>query len=186
MLFSKSLQTSFLSRRLGEPAIEQSNQTASRDPYNRRPLYQSKECFKSAKTLADSPICRHFCCIHEPLYSRLQPQQRITCPSASGARPSRENAIPLLFITPKMPQEKLDLKLAKLLDRLASSGQHAQDVESDLLLVSPSMFVADPQSPHGRRTVLLRGRHWPTVTWSPSSTRKAGETWAARFLWRFS
>lgn len=28
----------------------------------------------------------------------------------------------------------------------------------------------------GPRTVLDRGRHWPTVTQSPSSTRKAGET----------
>lgn len=36
------------------------------------------------------------------------------------------------------------------------------------------------------RTVLEMGRHWPTVTVSPSETRKAGETWAATFLWRFS
>ena len=35
-------------------------------------------------------------------------------------------------------------------------------------------------------TVLLKGLHCPTVTWSPSSTRKAGETCAARFLCRFS
>jgi len=36
------------------------------------------------------------------------------------------------------------------------------------------------------RTVLLKGLHCPTVTVSPSSTRKAGETCAERFLWRFS
>lgn len=35
-------------------------------------------------------------------------------------------------------------------------------------------------------TVLLKGLHCPTVTWSPSSTRNAGETWAAKFLCRFS
>lgn len=37
-----------------------------------------------------------------------------------------------------------------------------------------------------KRTVLDRGRHWPTVTLSPTSTRKAGEQWAARLRWRFS
>lgn len=36
------------------------------------------------------------------------------------------------------------------------------------------------------RTVLLSGLHCPTVTRSPSSTRKAGETCAARLLCRFS
>jgi len=36
------------------------------------------------------------------------------------------------------------------------------------------------------RTVLLRGLHCPTVTISPSSTRNAGDTCAARLLCRFS
>lgn len=37
-----------------------------------------------------------------------------------------------------MPEEKTNLELAEFLDRLASSGQHAQDVETNLLLVSIS------------------------------------------------
>jgi hypothetical protein len=37
-----------------------------------------------------------------------------------------------------------------------------------------------------KRTVFDSGRHCPTVTMSPTSTRNAGETCAARFLWRFS
>lgn len=81
-----------------------------------------------------------------------------------------------------MPDE-FSLELAELLNRLASSGQHTQDVESDLCYVS---IIYNSPFDRVQHTVLLRGRHWPTVTWSPSSTRKAGETWAARFLWRFS
>ena len=33
---------------------------------------------------------------------------------------------------------------------------------------------------------MLKGLHCPTVTWSPSTTRNAGEQCAARFLCRFS
>ena len=94
-----------------------------------------------------------------------------------------------MFITPKMPEEKPNLELAEFLNGLAGSGKDAEDVESDLESVRHCSSGAQARSMvrggYGR-TVLLRGRHWPTVTWSPSSTRKAGETWAARFLWRFS
>ena len=37
-----------------------------------------------------------------------------------------------------------------------------------------------------KRTVLDRGRHWPTVTTSPVLIRKAGEQWTATLEWRFS
>lgn len=37
-----------------------------------------------------------------------------------------------MFITPKMPLEKPNLELGELLDCLASSGQHTQNVEADL------------------------------------------------------
>lgn len=43
------------------------------------------------------------------------------------------------------------------------------------------MLASDSQ-----HTVLLNGLHCPTVTESPSSTRNAGDTCAARFLCRFS
>lgn len=84
------------------------------------------------------------------------------------------------------------LELRELLDGLASARQHTEDVESDLETCQPKTDPRTLSSGCGGRsgrlkpTVLLRGRHWPTVTWSPSSTRKAGETWAARFLCRFS
>lgn len=39
---------------------------------------------------------------------------------------------PLMFITPKMPLETPNLELGELLDCLASSGQHTQNVEADL------------------------------------------------------
>lgn len=120
--------------------------------------------------------------IHNCNYSRS------ICPSTSGARPSSgNNLFPLMFITPKMPEEKPNLELAEFLNLLAGSGQDTQDVESDLLSVSSCHMTITRKPPsRSRRTVLLRGRHWPTVTWSPSSTRNAGETWAARFLCRFS
>lgn len=63
------------------------------------------------------------------------------------------------------------------------------EIEEDVVheVVSPDSGVPEPwrtttaDAPHerrnrGPRTVLDRGRHWPTVTQSPSSTRKAGET----------
>ena len=37
-----------------------------------------------------------------------------------------------------------------------------------------------------KRTVLLRGRHWPTMTLSPTLHRKHGEMWAGVLLCRFS
>lgn len=101
-----------------------------------------------------------------------------------------------------MPNEKKPcpsdpLELAEALDLLAGPGEHTENVEADLcaLLARPflrpcgySMVLVCPIDGQfgGRLTVLLSGLHWPTVTWSPSSTRKAGETCAARFLWRFS
>lgn len=39
-----------------------------------------------------------------------------------------------MFITPKMPEEEPNLELAEFLNRLASSGQNAQNVEADLIL----------------------------------------------------
>lgn len=42
-------------------------------------------CPSVAKDDGYSSKCRHLCCIHGIPYSRLQPQQRITCPSTSGA-----------------------------------------------------------------------------------------------------
>lgn len=76
------------------------------------------------------------------------------------------------------------LELGELLDLLAGAGQDTENVETDLLLI---ISKASKIPKFGELlTVLLSGLHWPTVTWSPSSTRKAGETCAARFLWRFS
>lgn len=54
--------------------------------------------------------------------------------------PVGNNLSPLMFITPKMPEEEPNLKLSEGLDSLASSGQYAQDVESDLSFVSHSPF----------------------------------------------
>jgi hypothetical protein len=72
------------------------------------------------------------------------------------------------------------LELAELLDCFTRTRQHAQNVEPNLAVL---LFVMHRvMSP----TVLLSGRHWPTVTRSPSSTRNAGLTWAAKFLCRFS
>lgn len=75
------------------------------------------------------------------------------------------------------------LESRESLDLLACPWKHAQNVESNLGIVN--ICSADKIS-YGVLTVLLRGLHCPTVTVSPSSTRKAGETWAARFAWRFS
>lgn len=89
------------------------------------------------------------------------------------------------------------LELGKLLDGLAGAGKDTENVEADLQRHVRTEGYAGggkerqgrderKKKKKGRRTVLLSGLHWPTVTWSPSSTRKAGETCAARFLWRFS
>ena len=79
------------------------------------------------------------------------------------------------------------LKLRERLDLLAGAREHAQNVEADL---NESISHAHRQPHHFHRsvvlTVLLNGRHWPTVTWSPSSTRNAGLTCAARLVCRFS
>lgn len=76
------------------------------------------------------------------------------------------------------------LELLERLCSLAGAGEYTDDVEADL---ATRWLAHSAQSREGgAQTVLDRGLHWPTVTWSPSSTRNAGETWAARFLWRFS
>jgi len=48
-----------------------------------------------------------------------------------------------MFITPKMPVEKPNLELGERLDCLASSGQHAQDVEADSLAERPALANGD-------------------------------------------
>lgn len=57
--------------------------------------------------------------------------------------------------------ERNRLELLELLNiRLARTRKDAEDVESDLLLQSIYILICAFTPP----TVLLRGRHWPTVT----------------------
>ncbi|KAI7150536.1 hypothetical protein KC344_g22 [Hortaea werneckii] len=70
-----------------------------------------------------------------------------------------------------LPSSQTRLKLLELLDGGTGPGQHTEDVETDLWKF---MLV--------KHTVLLSGRHWPTVTWSPSDTRKAGLTYSRRMI----
>ena len=57
-------------------------------------------------------------------------------PSTSRAGTSSGNDLsPRMYITPKMPEEEPNLELAEFLNRLAGSGQDAQDVEADLKTV---------------------------------------------------
>lgn len=120
---------------------------------------------------------------HDPTPFRMQSLQK----RRRNVRMSIPNSSFLIAPTKHSFVSRRRLKLVELLDLLASSWQHAQHVEADLQRgVSKDWVVTCPFRGEILRTVLLKGRHWPTVTWSPSSTRKAGETCAARFLWRFS
>lgn len=65
--------------------------------------------------------------------------------------------------------------------------RHSEDVESDGLGQRSALayWVWVSWWTHGVRMCRDMG-YAPTVTVSPTSTRKAGEQWAARFLCRFS